>query len=159
MFIATTVEDWRIQGEQRVPNARTGGDFYILNTNRMYEITLDFECKCRLRFFDNPANRRDGGAWMKTCDKGIYSIVNAADTDIGSVAVTFDVYEDNDPANTTSELTIGKVAIAYVYPYGHNTNSEYCWVLYADDGWRMNRILVDGDYGDIMLLLEENPKP
>lgn len=155
MFLLTIVEDWRIDGGRRVPD-KVDGNLYLLNTNRMYEITANYEGKYRMRFFDDPANSRDGGAWMKIWDEAIENITNAGDTDIGSNSVTFDVFEDNDPTLTTTALTLVKSAIAYCYPYGHNGNNRYTWVIYADAGWNMIRILVDHEYMSVYLLLEEN---
>jgi hypothetical protein len=155
MFLLTIVEDWRIDGGRRVPD-KTDGNLYLLNTNRMYEITSDFEDKQRMRFFDNHSNSRDGGAWMKIWDTALSNITDAADTDIGSKDVTFNKFIDNDPTLATTEITIGKAAIAYCYPYNHDGNSAYTWILYSDGGWDMIRILVSHDYTAVYMLLEEN---
>lgn len=149
------VEDWRIDGGRRVPN-KTDGNFYILNTNRMFEITQNYEGKQTFRFFDNPTDSRDGGAWMTIWDESVDNIINASDTDIGSNDVTLSVYPEADITQTPYDLTLRKENVAYVYPLGHNTNTEYSYLVYSDAAWDMIRILVDGDYADILLLLEEN---
>lgn len=155
MFLYTIVHDWRIDGGSRVPN-KTNGNFYLLNTNRFYEIIQRYDGRIQTRFFDNPANSRDGGAWMTITDQAVINVINAADTDIDTNSVTFNVFEDNDPTLPTSEITLAKAAIAYCYPLGHNGNSNYMWVVYADAGFDMIRILVDHNFSDVYLLLEPN---
>jgi hypothetical protein len=155
MFLYTIVHDWRIDGGRRVPD-KTDGNFYYLNTNRMYEITQRWDDKCQMRFFDDPSNSRDGGAWMTITDETILNVITWADSDIGSKDVTFDVFKDNDHTLATTEITLQKSAIAYCYPFGHNGNSDYTWVVYADAGWNMIRILVDHTFSVVFDLLEEH---
>ena len=152
MFLEARVIDWRIDGGRRVPN-KTSGNSYILNTNRMFEITEDYNSNPQFYFFDNPADSRCGGARMKL-DGILLSILSAADTNIGSVAVTLDYFPNEDPTETTEEITIGKANIAYCYPYRFDADATETWVVYIDAGWDVKRILVDSDMSTMFSSLE-----
>ena len=153
MFLPVVVLDWRIDGGRRVPD-KTNGNLHILSTyGRMYEITEAYDHNMSLRYFDNPADERCGGAWMKI-DTTLTGIFNAADSDYGTDVVTFDMFPDNDLTATTSEITLQKVAISYCIPYGNVQSSAYTWIVYVDAGWNMQKILVNHSWIPVYSLLE-----
>ncbi len=144
MFIPAYVLQWRGGRVKRVRD-EVNGDHYALNTNRMYEITLNHDGDPTMYFFDNPADSRDGGLRMVITDETIDSIKTYADMDHGSESITLDVFTDNDPTQATYELTLAKSTIAYVYDYP-TAGLGYTWVVYADMGWNVLRILVSAQY-------------
>jgi len=147
----TTVLDWRIDGGKRVPDA--AGNWYILNTNRMYEVRLDNNDNAYMFYFDNPADSRDGGAHMKV-DDNVTALRIYADTDHGSEAVTLSYFPNGDITEATEEITIAKNSIAYCYPMGFQMSNAYCYVVYVDAGWNKNRILVNHSWIPLYALLE-----
>ncbi len=153
MFISRTVFDWRIDGGRRVPN-KTSGNTYILNTNRIFEMTESHDGYPTFYYFDNPADSRCGGARMKT-NGDIASYIAASNSSSGSNAVTLDYFPNADVTEATEEITLAKVNIAYTYPYRHDIFGSYCWVVYVDAGWDIKSILVDHGRGELLTLLEE----
>jgi hypothetical protein len=151
MFMPTTVLDWRIDGGRRVPDA--AGDWYILNTNRMFEIKTDYEDNLYMFYFDNPADSRDGGAHMKV-DDNLAALNIYADTDHGSEAVTLEYFPDDDTSATPLEITLTKASIAYCYPVAFQKSHNYCYLVYVDAGWNKNRILVSHSWIILYGLLE-----
>ena len=140
MFIIATVLDWRTK-ERRVPNV-IAQDIYILNTNRMFEITEDHDGNAQMWFYDNPVDTRDGGSRMKL-DTTVANIMTIADFDVGSTSVTFDIFPENDNTQTPVSTTIPKAAISCAYAADSDGNDT--WVEYIEDGWDFKRVLVDED--------------
>jgi hypothetical protein len=140
MFLPVVVLDWRIDGGRRVPDAI--GNLYVLNTNRMYQITIAYDGHPTMIFYDNPANVKDAGARMRI-DTTLAGLLNGADSDHGSESVTLDYYPDNDTSVATKEITLSKADIAYCYPFGNQQSNALSWVIYSSKGWNMERILVN----------------
>jgi hypothetical protein len=156
MFIPAYVLQWRGSFPEKRVRDNVHGDHYTLNTNRMYEITENADGDPTMRFFDNPANSRDGGARMVITDETIGSIIAYADTTLAHNTYTLDVFPNNDPTETTYELTISKASIAYLWDHGAS-DSSYTWLVYALDGWDMAKVLVDKAYSALWQdLLEMN---
>jgi len=151
MFIPAFVLEWRGNFPEKRVHDPVHGDYYTLNTNRMFEITEAYDGNPTMFFFDNPANVKDGGARLKITDESIASIIAYADTDHGSDSITLDVFPENNPLLATYELTLRKENIAYIYPVGGTTGAS--WLVYADMAWNMIRVLVNKDYGDLWLEL------
>lgn len=142
MFISGQVTDWRIQSDRRVRD-KVNGTWYILNTNRMFEITENADGYATMRFFDNPANERDGGARL-TIKRTVANVILAADNEITSSSITLPIYPNNDVTETAVNTVVGRAHIAYVRTAGSDyaTDTE-CWVTYVDDGWDVKTVLVD----------------
>lgn len=155
MFIATYVIDWAADGRRRHTRTITNNQF-LMNTNRMYEITDTYDGHASMFFFDNPADARDGGRRLKIWNTPA-SITLYADTDIISNSVTFDYFPEYDTSLATEEITLLKAQIAYCYPHNHDINSSYTWVHYAQDGWDMKKLLVNHAYFAVRDLLEPAP--
>jgi hypothetical protein len=152
MFLPVTVLDWQIDGGRRIPD-KVNGNFHILNTTRMYEITEAYDENMTMRFFDNPADSRCGGARMKI-DTTLAGLINAADSDYGDNVVTLDVYPDNDTSQATTEITLQKISISYCIPYRNDQSNALTWVVYIDAGWNMQKILVNHSWIPLYVLLE-----
>ena len=141
MFISGQVTDWRTHGNRRVLD-KTNGTWYILNTNRMFEITENYAGYAHMRFFDNPADERDGGAWL-TIKRTVALVILSADNEITSVSITLPIYPNNDPTETPVNTTIGRAHIAYVKTAGSDYATDTtCWVTYVDDAWDVKTVLV-----------------
>jgi hypothetical protein len=152
MFIPVVVLDWRIDGGRRVPD-KTNGNLYVLNATRMFEITEAYDGNMQMFFFDNPADSRCGGAHMKI-DTTLAGLLNAADSDFGDNVVTLDVYPDNDSTQTTTEVTLQKIAISYCKPFGNDQSNALTWVYYIDAGWDIKKILVNHSWIPLYSKLE-----
>jgi hypothetical protein len=153
MFLPVVVLDWRIDGGRRVPD-KTNGNLHILSTyGRMFEITEAYDHNMRLRFYDNPADSRCGGAWMKI-DTTLAGILNAADADFGDNMVTLDMYPDNDTAQATTEITLQKVAVSYCIPFGNDQSNALSWVVFVDAANDIKKILVNHSWIPLYLLLQ-----
>lgn len=139
MFLATYVDYWG-EGQKRVRNFHTFDYFYLLNTNRMFEITETHDGYASMRFFDNPVDSRDGGARLKAYTT-IANVIGFADFPHGSETITLDVFTDNDNTLATYELTLAKATIAYCYPADEAWDTM--WVVYVDAGWNIQRVLVN----------------
>jgi len=119
----------------------------------MFEITDTYDGHSTMYYFDNPADSRDGGARMKVWNTPeILKLY--VDTDIQTNTITFDYFPEFDTTATTEEITLRKENIAYCYPFNHDIGNDYTWVIYADDGWDMVRLLVDHNYYAVRDLLE-----
>jgi hypothetical protein len=159
MFLPTYVLDWRVNGDKRVRGFHTFDDFYLLNTNRMFEIKQGWvDDHSLMFFFDNPANCRDGGAHMRI-HTSVAGIIGMADLDHGSEAVTLDTFPDdflelylNGSPITTTALTLAKASIAYAYPADDAWSAM--WVVYIDAGWNVKRILVHHGAFVLWVMLE-----
>lgn len=151
MFIADIVLEWRAPGEKRIPDA--AGNLYILNTNRMFEITEAYDGNATMFYFDNPSDIKDGGARLRT-DYTVASLIAQADTDYGAENVTLDYYPNADSTESTVSIIIPKEDIAYCYPYGNVQSHALSWVVYALKGWGMKKILVNHSWIPLIVLLE-----
>jgi hypothetical protein len=140
MFLSGAVLDWRIDGGRRILD-KTNGTWYIVNTNRMYEITTNYNGDATMYFFDNKFDARDGGARF-TIDRTVATVILAADNVITENMVTLYIYPDDDITATPVATTVPKVNVAYAktdgYSYATDTRS---WVTYVDDAWRVKTAL------------------
>jgi len=136
MFVPGYISQWR--GDNHRIFDRAAYNWYVLNTNRMFEITTAYNGYQDMFFFDNPADSRDGGARMRL-NLDLEDITDMADSPHGSESVTLDVFPNNDDTQTTTELTLQKAAIAYFCERDDDT----CWLTYIDMGWEKQRVLVD----------------
>jgi hypothetical protein len=154
MFLVTIVKEWGIDGGRRVPN-HTDGNLYILNTNRMFELREGIGGDPQMLFFDNPADSRCGGAKMRTdvAQATVTNIINEADDAPATASVTVDVYPDNDLTATTVSRVFPKAAVAYCYPYGNVQSHAKSWMVIAEDGWNMRRVLVNHSWIPLNVLL------
>jgi len=154
MFIPTDVLVWRGNFPEKRVRDTVNGDHYTLNTNRMYDITENHNGDPTMYFFDNPANSRDGGARMVITDQTLASIIAYADIALTEHSVTLSVFPNNDPNETPYDLTIAKATIAYLWE--HITNAaNFTWLVYADMGWDIKKVLVDEAYGQLWQRLDE----
>jgi hypothetical protein len=153
MFLPVTVLDWQIDGGRRIPD-KVSGNLYVLNTTRMFEITEAYDENLTMRFFDNPADSRCGGARMKI-DTTLAGLISAADSDYGDNTVTLDMYPDNDTTQATTEITLQKLAISYCKPFGNDQSNALTWVYYIDAGWDIQKILVNHSWIPLWVLLED----
>src|SRR5512137_2980176 len=108
MFYPGYVTQWH--GDNHRIFNRAVYNYYILNTNRMFELTESYNGYTDMFFFDNPVDSRDGGARMRF-NAEIEDIVDIADLDHGSESITLDVFPNNDDTETTYELTLSKASI------------------------------------------------
>lgn len=156
MFIPAYVLVWRGNfPEKRVRN-EVNGDHYALNTNRMYEITSAYDGNPTMFFFDNPNNVKDGGARMKITDETIASIIAYADSDHGTELALLPIYPNNDHDETPVNTLIPKVDIAYMW--AHENSAFNCtWLVYAQGGWDIKKVLVNRTFGDIWQFLNGDP--
>lgn len=143
-FWVGLVLDWRVPGEKRVRHASTG-DIYILNTNRMFEITEDYRGYPTMFFFDNGLDSKDSGNRL-VMNSSIAAITTAADTVPGSTEVTLNYYPDFDQSATVKSKTIQTEDIAYFYPFNHDALSDYTWLIHRKSAWETERLLVQGSW-------------
>jgi hypothetical protein len=152
MFLPVVVLDWRIDGGRRVPD-KTNGNLYILNTTRMFEITEAYDHHMQMFYFDNLVDSRCGGAHMKI-DTTLAGLLNGADSDYGTVAVTVSAYPDNDPTATPANITLQKLSISYCKPYGNDQSNALTWIYYINAGWEIEKILVNHSWIPLYSILE-----
>lgn len=145
MFASALVYEWRTDGGRRVHSRATTAD-YILNTNRMFElkatshgITGGSGSQACLWFFDNPADWRDGGAYMRV-NRTVTQLITQSGHSITYNSITLDVFPDDDMTADTEEVTISKIAVAYAWAHD---SGDACYVVYADGAWGMRRVLCD----------------
>jgi hypothetical protein len=94
-------------------------------------------------FFDNPIDWRDGGGYLR-CERTIAALKIQADYSITYQSITLDVFPDDDTTATTTELTIGKAAVAYAWAADDlAVGTEGCYVVYIDAAWGKRRVLCD----------------
>ncbi len=152
MFFEAGILEWGADGRSRITNLVTSNNF-ILNTNRMFEITDSWQGHSDLFFFDNPCNSRDGGSRMRVWgDKA--NIILASDTDHGSNEIDLHYYPDDDITATPLVENVRKADIAYCYPYNFSIVNPYSWVVYSQGGWDMKRVLVASAIGELYHILE-----
>ncbi len=149
MFINKTVLDWRTDGNRRVHSNATYNS-YILNTNRMFEMTVAWDSNISMYYFDNPNDSRDGGARMRL-DTTIAEIITASDLDYGSKYVTLNYFPNADTSEATKEISLQKSNIAYAW--SHWDEDNYCYLVYVDAGWNEIRIVVDYPLADLLAAL------
>jgi hypothetical protein len=148
MFIPAYVLVWRGNSPEKRVRDAVHGDHYALNTNRMFEITENYNGDPTMFFYDNPADVKDSGARMTITDETIASIIAYADLDHGSESVTLSVFPDNDITATPTDITLPKACIAYLWEH-LETSGDYTWLVYANDGWEMKKVIVDEDYSTL----------
>lgn len=151
MFWFGLVTDWRVPGEKRVRSS--AGNLYILNTNRMFEITANHASKASMIFFDNGLDEKDSGNRLVTSES-VASTILPADTDHGSNEVTLNYYPDNDITVATKAITLRKEDIGYCYPRNFDLTEVYTYVVYREGAWDTKRILVSGNWIPIWAALE-----
>ena len=145
MFASALVREWRTDGGRRVHPRATSPD-YILNTNRMFDlhetshnITGGATKQAGMWFFDNSADYRDGGAYLR-CERTVTALVLAADFGLTYQSITLDVFPDDDLTADTEELTIAKQAVSYAWAHD---SGEGVYVVYSDGAWANKRVLID----------------
>ena len=142
-FFMESVFKWQTDSWKRVTGTYSR---YMLNTNRLSEIRTH-SSGASLYYIDNPWDHRDSGAYM---------VVNSTPAELKlhmdrSFAVnttTVDVYKNNDPTESTSELTLPNEYIAYAIM---DKNSIFrTWITYAEaGGWDLKTILVNNSISTI----------
>lgn len=135
-FFMESVFKWQTDSWKRVTGAYSR---YMLNTNRLSEIRTH-SSGSSLYYIDNPWDHKDVGAYM---------VVNSTPAELKlhmdrSFAVnttTVNVYKNNDPTESTSELTLPCEYIAYAIV--DKNNILRTWITYAEaGGWDLKTILV-----------------
>lgn len=135
-FFMESVFKWQKDSWKRVTGAYSR---YMLNTNRLSEIRTH-SSGASLYYIDNPWDHKDVGAYM---------VVNSTPAELKlhmdrSFAVnttTVNVYKNNDPTESTSELTLPCEYIAYAIV--DKNNIFRTWITYAEaGGWDLKTILV-----------------
>lgn len=140
MFIVSTVCQW---GQHGIKPISSEGDAYILNTNRMFEITANRDIgpfsTSSLFFYQNPDDSRDGGARMRISSTAA-QIITASDLDVGSNSVTFNVFPDNhDTTGTPVARTLQKKDVAYLYAH---PNTSYTYLVYVNEAWDVKKVVI-----------------
>lgn len=114
------------------------GLYFCLNTNRVSEVRDGGDQTCTLYYTDNPFNDRDSPAYMKlNCP--VSAVKSYMDDTVDHDYVTMNVYEDNDPTKTTTEVTIHIDNFAYAV--ADRNSILRTWVTYTEDGWDIKTVL------------------
>lgn len=150
MFWSGTVTDWRVPGEKRVRSS--SGHTYILNTNRMYEITVNHTNDASMIFFDNGLDEKDRGNRL-VIDGTVAGIILSADHAFGSNEVTLSYHPEGDITATVASITLRKADIAYAHPRNFDNANLHTWLYYRDGAWDMKRILVDSNWIPLIIAL------
>lgn len=142
-FFMESIFKWQCDSWKRVTGTYSR---YMLNTNRLSDIR-EHSSGSSLYYFDNPWNEKDSGAYM---------VVNSTPTELKTQmdrnfavgTTTVDVYKNNDPTLSTSELTLPNEYIAYAIM---DKNSIFrTWITYAEaGGWDLKTILVNNSLTSI----------
>lgn len=143
MFWSGTVLDWRVPGEKRVRSS--AGHTYILNTNRMFEITTNHASHASMIFFDNGLDEKDSGNRLVMNDT-VAGVITCADWAFGSNEVTLTYHPDGDTSVAAATITLRKADIAYAFPRNFDNGNLHTWLYYRDAAWDMKRILVDSNW-------------
>lgn len=144
MFYWGFVMDWQVPGEKRV-RSKTTGDLYILNTNRMFEITESYTGKATMLFFDSGLDEKDSGNRLRV-DDTVAVTTSHADNDHGSESIALSYFPEGDITATPTTVTVRKADIAYCYPRNSDILSDYTYVVYREGAWNMKKILVDSSW-------------
>jgi hypothetical protein len=150
MFWSGTVLRFDAPGEKRVRNA--AGHTYILNTNRMFQITTDYKGDASMIFFDNGLDEKDSGSRL-VADSTIAGILLAADHAFGSNDITLDHHPEYDLTHAVESITLRKTDIAYAFPYNFDNSTAHTWLVYRDAAWKMKKILVDMNWIPLAIAL------
>jgi len=146
MLFPDVVMKWQADSWVRVPNQTTGA-IYLLNTNRVDSVRELPNHDISLYYFDNPYDHRDNGHYM-VINSTLAMMIAAMDYAPGTLTLTVAHYLNDDRTLATSNLTIPIADFAYAWAQtNHATNS---WIVYADKGWDMTRILVNNSLANLL---------
>lgn len=136
-FFMESIFKWQTDSWKRVTGTYSR---YMLNTNRLSDIRAH-SSGSSLYYFDNPWDHRDSGAYM-VVDNSPAILKQYMDSNFAVNTTTVDVYKNNDPTESTSELTLPNEYIAYAIM---DKNSIFrTWITYAEaGGWDLKTILVN----------------
>ena len=136
-FFMESVFKWQKDSWKRVTGTYSR---YMLNTNRLSDIRAHSD-GASLYYFDNPWNDKDSGAYM-VVDSTPAELIVHMDSSFAVNTITVDVYLNNDPSESTSELVLPCEYIAYAIV---DKNSIFrTWITYAEaGGWDLKTILVN----------------
>ena len=142
-FFLESVFKWQTDSWKRVTGTYSR---YMLNTNRLSDIRTH-SSGSSLYYFDNPWNEKDNGAYM-VVNSTPAEIKTYMDQSFGVNTTTVNVYKNNDPTESTSELTLPNEYIAYAIM---DKNSIFrTWITYAEaGGWDLKTILVNNSISTI----------
>ena len=136
-FFMESVYKWQKDSWKRVTGTYSR---YMLNTNRLSEIRAH-SSGSSLYYIDNPWDNKNSGAYM-VVNSTPAQLMNYMDSNFAVNTTTVDVYLNNDPTESTSELTLPNEYIAYAIV---DKNSIFrTWITYAEaGGWDLKTILVN----------------
>ncbi len=132
-----SVFKWQCDSWKRVTGTYSR---YMLNTNRLSEIRTH-SSGSSLYYIDNPWDHRDNAHYM-VVNSTPAELITYMNTALFANTITVNVYKNNDPTLSTSEVTIPCEYIAYAIV---DKNSIFrTWITYAEaGGWDLKTILVN----------------
>ena len=142
-FFMESVYKWQKDSWKRVTGTYSR---YMLNTNRLSEIRAH-SSGSSLYYIDNPWDNKNSGAYM-VVNSTPAQLINNMNGSFAVNTMTVNVYLNNDPTQSTSELTLPCEYIAYAIM---DKNSIFrTWITYAEaGGWDLKTILVSDLFSTI----------
>jgi len=139
------VKEWRIDGDRRIPN-KTTGRYVLMNYTNMFEIH-SISTGSWFYFFDNIADTKDGGAYVKTTTT-VANIILNADKVPWHNTIPLKVYPNEDINEITVDTVVNLSDISYIYDH-ENDGLEAAYVYYREGGWDLKRVLVNNTTDEI----------
>ena len=124
----------------------------VLNTAFMSELQTVNSTQCKFKFYAKPEDRR-GGKDDYIVAETLAAVRTGMNTAFNTVAITLNVFPDNN-ASETSVATVFKAAeIIMAYPNSVADRTK-CWIEVNEKAFKARKYLVEHYYVDISALAE-----